>query len=127
MISVKVSKNVDDYKENVIGTMDMKKTLAVVKGLAVGAIIMVILSFFHVPMLAAMYIAMPAIGIFIYRGFYEKDGMTYEEAKRLKKEHTYNGANYPCASGNDPYVYQELIQKYQKEHEVNVFDNKRKR
>lgn len=126
MISVKVSKNVDDYKENVIGTMDMKKTLAVVKGLAVGAVIMIIFSFFHVPMLAAMYIAMPAIGIFIYRGFYEKDGMTYEEARRMKKEHTYNGANYPCASGNDPYVYQELIRKYQKEHEENVF-NKRKK
>lgn len=127
MISVKVSKNVDDYKENVIGTMDMKKTLAVVKGFAAGAIIMIILFVFHVPMIAAMYIAMPAIGIFIYRGFYEKDGMTYEEAKRLKKEHTYNGANYPCASGNDLYVYQELIQRYQKEHEVNVFGNKRKR
>lgn len=127
MIAVKVSKNVDDYKENVIGTLDMKKTMSVVKGFAVGAIIMVILSLLHIPMLIAMYIAMPAIGIFIYRGFYEKDGMTYEEAKRLKKEHTYNGANYPCASGNDPYVYQELIQKYQKEHEVKVFGNKRRR
>lgn len=127
MISVKVSKNVDDYKENVIGTMDMKKTLAVVKGFAAGAVIMGILFFFDVPMLIAMYVALPVIGIFIYRGFYDKDGMTYEEARRLKKEHTYDGANYPCASGNDPYVYQELIQKYQKEHEVNVFGSKRKR
>lgn len=127
MISVKVSKNVDDYKENVIGTMDMKKTLAVIKGFVAGAVIMLILSLLHVPMLVAMYVALPAIGIFIYRGFYEKDGMTYEEARRLKKEHTYHGANYPCASGNDPYIYQELIQKYQKEHEENVFGNKRKR
>lgn len=117
MISVKVSKNVDDYKENVIGTMDMKKTLAVVKGVGIGAVIMMALSLIHVPMIIAGYATVPVIGIFIYRGFYEKDGMTYKEAQRLKKEHTYDGVNFPCASGNDLYMYQELIRKYQKEHE----------
>ncbi|MBE6035563.1 MAG: PrgI family protein [Clostridiales bacterium] len=115
MISVKVSKNVDDYKENVIGTLDLKKTKCVVKGAGAGAVIMLILCLLHVPPILACYAGFPVIGVFIYRGFYEKDGMTYDEAKRLKKEHSYDGVNYICSSGNDLYYYDELIRQYKKE------------
>lgn len=109
MLTVSVSKNVEDYQENIIGTLNAKKTLNLAAGIGLSmSACLVLVKVFALNMDAAFYISSPLLIFFVIRGMYDKDGMDFDTAMRRRRAETYRGANYYQASGNDCVDFMRL-------------------
>lgn len=86
MLQINTNPDLDDYKETVIAGMTAKETLWAGAGIMAGAAVSIFLHMFvHIPLILCMYASIPVSIPFILTGFSIKDGMTYWQRQRLKK------------------------------------------
>lgn len=86
MLQINTNPDLDDYKESVIAGMTAKETLWAGAGLLAGSAASILLHMFlHIPLFLCIYAAIPVSIPFILTGFSIKDGMTYWQRRRQKK------------------------------------------
>lgn len=88
--------DIQKYEESVVAGLNWKKTvyagIAVVVG---GVLALLLVVFFHIPIIFGVYGATPLSGLIIVIGFYEKDGMTFMQIMKKKL----------CRSQSGPVLY----------------------
>lgn len=94
MLVVNVSKNVEDYQENVLGNLDAKKTADILAGTVISALVCVLFhAGFGAGLTVSFYISSPFLFVFVLKALYFKDGMDFATAFRQRHYGTYKG---PC-------------------------------
>ena len=88
MLSVISTKDISNYKSDIVGGFDLKETISIGIGLVIGVIIIVICNVvLGITIALCPYIAAPFVAIPIINQFYNKNGMNFFEAKKREREH----------------------------------------
>lgn len=114
MLGVKTSKNIENYEENVAGGLNWEQFKAILSAMGIGGGIFALICFLlEFPVTVGMIIASPFMAFFIYRGFYNRNGMSYKEHQKIQREKTYSGANFYRSESNCEQYFEKLIQDYE--------------
>ena len=88
MLSVISTKDISNYKTDVVGGFDLKETISIGIGLVIGIVIFFICFFgFRLPIFICPYIAAPFVAVPIINQFYTKNGMNFFEAKKRERQY----------------------------------------
>ncbi len=86
MLSIDTNSDIDDYKESIIAGLNLKETLWAGLGIvSAAAAVLVLTMFIHIPLTLSIYIASPVAAPFILTGFFQKDGMSFWQRFRRKR------------------------------------------
>lgn len=122
MLSVKINKEVTEFKSDFMGGFGFKQSMAILGGVAIGMIIMCSLIFFtHIPIVLAPYAALPFISIPILSAFYNKDGMGFLKHRKKVKEFKKMKACIYISTESD-VSYTKCLMEQQKKAEKNSDD-----
>lgn len=107
MLSVVSTKDISNYKSDIVGGFDLKETISIGIGLVIGLVVILTCAFvFGVPMSFCPYLAAPFIAVPIINQFYKKNGMNFFEAKKRERQHK--------AARSLPYSSSENASNYMK-------------
>ena len=86
MLSIDTNSDIDDYKESIIAGLNLKETLWAGLGVVSAAVAILILTMIiHIPLTLSIYIASPVAVPFILTGFFQKDGMSFWQRFRRRR------------------------------------------
>lgn len=86
MLSIDTNSDIDDYKESIVAGLNLKETLWAGLGiLSAASVILILTMLVHIPLTFSIYIGSPAAVPFILTGFFQKDGMSFWQRFRRKR------------------------------------------
>lgn len=86
MLSIDTNSDIDDYKESIVAGLNLKETLWAGLGiLSAASVILILTMLIHIPLTFSIYIGSPAAVPFILTGFFQKDGMSFWQRFRRKR------------------------------------------
>ena len=113
MLSIDTNSDIDDYKESIIAGLNLKETLWAGLGVVSAAVAILILTMIiHIPLTLSIYIASPVAVPFILTGFFQRDGMSFWQRFRRKRN---KKLSRPLS-----YVSTECKQSYQAQCQIEV-------
>ena len=113
MLSIDTNSDIDDYKESIIAGLNLKETLWAGLGVvSAAAAILILTMLIHIPLTLSIYIASPVAVPFILTGFFQKDGMSFWQRFRRRRN---KKLSRPLS-----YVSTECKQSYQAQCQIEV-------
>jgi len=86
MLSIDTNSDIDDYKESIVAGLNLKETLWAGLGiLSAASVILILTMLVHIPLIFSIYIGSPVAVPFILTGFFQKDGMSFWQRFRRKR------------------------------------------